>query len=90
MEKFKEKLRMLVKPIEFAVMVGLPILGFFFGAINITFAIAIPVAYVVLQLTGWGVKHVQDAIDGGKDVVADLKNEIVALKSKIKELESKL
>ena len=75
-----EKLRMLVKPVEFALMVGLPILGVIFGGVSILWAAIIAVVYVVLQLTGWGVKHVQDAIDGGKGIVEDVKEGIEKVK----------
>lgn len=76
MEKIKEKLRMLVKPIEFAVMIGLFVIGCVFGAITFKWAVILSVAYVVLQLTGWGVRNVQDAIDEGKEVVEGVKEEV--------------
>lgn len=71
-----EKLRMLVKPIEFAVMIGLFVLGFIFGGITINWAIGLAVTYVVLQLTGFATRTVQEAIDGGKKVVEDVKKEV--------------
>jgi low affinity Fe/Cu permease len=86
MEKIKEKLRMLVKPIEFAVMIGLPIIGLVFGGVNLTFALLIIISYVVLQLTGWGTKHVQDAIDGSEKVIGDIKEDVDEIKRKIDEL----
>jgi hypothetical protein len=74
------KLRLLVKPIEFAVMIGLPIIALIFGGITFKWAMAIMIAYVVLQLTGWGTKHVQKAIDDGKEVVIGVKEEVEKLK----------
>lgn len=74
------KLRLLVKPIEFAVMIGLPIIALVLGGMTLTWAIIMVVAYVVLQLTGWGTRHVQEAIDGGKEVVAGVKEEVGKLK----------
>ena len=77
-----EKVRMLVKPVEFVLIVGLNILGLIFGGITVMWCIGIITTYVVLQLTGWGVKHFQDAIDGTKDVVEDVKGEIEKVKGK--------
>lgn len=75
-----EKLRMLVKPIEFAVMIGLIVLGTVFGGITIGWALSLSLIYVVLQLTGWGLKNVQDGIDGGKDVIDGIKEEVEKVK----------
>jgi hypothetical protein len=74
------KLKLLVKPIEFAVMIGLPILALVFGGITFKWAMAIIIAYVVLQLTGWGTKHVQQAIDGSKEIVIGVKEEVDKIK----------
>lgn len=75
-----EKLNALVKPLEFVAMVGLPILGVFFGGVSIMWALIIAGGYVFLQLTGWGTKKVQEVIDETKKNVEKTKTELEKFK----------
>jgi hypothetical protein len=72
----KEKLKMLVKPTEFVVMMALPVLGLVFGGVSLKWALIIMAGYCVMQLTGWGVKRFQDVIDETKDNVKDIKEKV--------------
>lgn len=71
-----EKIRMLVKPLEFLIMTVLPVIGLVFGGISLGWAITLIATYVVLKLTGWGTKKVQEVIDETKGNIEKAKDEI--------------
>jgi hypothetical protein len=75
-----EKLNMLVKPLEFVFMVGLPVLGLIFGGVSFGWMLGIVGTYVFLKLTGWGTKHVQEVIDETEGNIEKTKDELKKFK----------
>lgn len=75
-----EKINQMVKPLEFVFMIGLPILGLFFGGVSLLWCAIIVVAYLILQLTGWGTKTTQEVIDETKGNIKNTQEELKKFK----------
>lgn len=70
-----DKLRMLIKPMGFVVMIALFVIGTILGGITFKWALLLAVTYCVLQLTGFATKKSQDVIDSVKEKANDAKEE---------------
>ena len=77
-----EKLRMLVKPVEFVAMMVIFVLGMILGSISFGWGVTGIIVYVVLNLTGWGLKTSQEVIDETKDNIEDGKSKFEEIKDK--------
>jgi hypothetical protein len=75
-----EKIRKMVKPVEFLIMMLLPVIGCIVGGLTIKWALIIMVSYSIIQLTGLATKNTQDVIDGAKEEVEDIKKDIDRIK----------